>query len=132
MTTILETIPLSYLELRSVLYDRLRSRGIKDVFISWNDVYLRKIDLMIEGPDKEAAIDEAADKFAKMFKDVEEGHYISITLGVGSIEKPEIHKVKLNKICSPFPGMHKPWSEEKKAELKAIIDMNTPKVKICL
>lgn len=66
-----------FASLRVDLYSRLTLRGIKDVHITWNDDYLAKIDALPEGPEKEAAKDETADKFAKMFKDIETGAIVS-------------------------------------------------------
>lgn len=76
------SIPFSFFEIRAELYARLALRGIKDVSISWNDDFLRKIDLMEPGPEKEAAIDATVDLFAKMFVNVEEGHFVKKELPI--------------------------------------------------
>jgi len=140
-----------FVELRVDLYHRLALRGIKDVHITWNEDHLSKIDAIPAGPEKEAALDITADEFVKLFEGVESGAIktyeinsdedierlfkdgtqkldpkIEAIINATTLE-PEPIKHHL-KICAPFPGMHVPWSPEKKAELKRALDKYTKEV----
>lgn len=141
--------PSEHFELRADLYVRLARRGFTNIFITWNDEYLAKIDSITDELKKNDAKDEAIDKFIKMMNDVESGaiatkplpsfndatdkipqHVQDIidNVRLDPIDVPaEAVPVYRNKIIAPFPGMGRPWSEAENLRLAEFIAKYPPK-----